>query len=96
MNKAQEKIIRENLSKVMTPDPQEQARVSGLFNRLVPETEGAKPVSGMTASEVIKELQQVSPDTQVTIATKERNGIPVMEVRTLGYCGGKAVIATDD
>ena len=96
MNKEQEKTIRENLSKVLTPDPQEQARVSSLFNRLVPETENTKEVSGMTASEMIKELQQVSPDTRVTIATKGRGDIPVSEVRTLGYCGGKAVIVTAD
>lgn len=51
---------------------------------------------GMTAADVIKILQQVAPDTRVTIATAERNGIPVEDVRVMGYCDGFAVIVAMD
>lgn len=53
-------------------------------------------IEGMTAAEVIRALQQVGPETRVTIATAEGSSAPVGDVRTMGYSGGFAVIVAID
>lgn len=49
----------------------------------------------MKAAEIIDRLQQVAPDTDVTITTATGTW-QVYEVRTLGYNDGKATIVADD
>jgi len=49
----------------------------------------------MKATEIIERLQQVAPDTDVTITTATGTW-PISEIRTLGYSDGKATILADD
>ena len=49
----------------------------------------------MTAKEVIDALSNVSPDTEVRVAT-EAGVYGIAEVRTLGYSQGVANIVTEE
>jgi len=49
----------------------------------------------MTAKELIDYLSQVSPETEVRIATQTGTW-GIAEVRTLGYSGGLLEIMTED
>ena len=49
----------------------------------------------MTAAELITELQNVAPDTEIKVRT-DSGSVPVRELVKLGYHGGTAIIVGDD
>lgn len=50
----------------------------------------------MTAAEVISALQQVAPDTEVTVSAGENFALHIEAVRHMGYSDGVCCILTSD